>query len=186
MLRSAVLVAALSLSMAGVAHAGLFSDDEAHKKIDDLQKQTVAQMQAMETRMAKMESQLSGQGLVDLLNQLEVLKTELNKLRGQLEVQTHELETTQKRRKDQARQMLPCRHQPHLYPQRSKPLRRQPHRLTKQSKQAQRWLHLSQPLAPKWWNPKLMMQRSVCSRWVIFREQSQVSKTFSRAIPPVD
>jgi tol-pal system protein YbgF len=100
MLRSAVLVAALSLSMAGVAHAGLFSDDEAHKKIDDLQKQTVAQMQAMETRMAKMESQLSGQGLVDLLNQLEVLKTELNKLRGQLEVQTHELETTQKRQKD--------------------------------------------------------------------------------------
>lgn len=100
MLRSTALVVALSLSMAGVAHAGLFSDDEAHRKIDELQKQTAKQMQSTEARMAKMESQLSGQGLVDLLNQLEVLKTELNKLRGQLEEQTHELETTQKRQKD--------------------------------------------------------------------------------------
>lgn len=96
MVRNTALACALLLGMAGVAHAGLFSDDEARKKVDELQKQTTA----METRMAKMESQLTGQGMVDLLNQLEALKADLNKLRGQLEVQTHELETTQKRQKD--------------------------------------------------------------------------------------
>lgn len=100
MVRNAALVVALSLGMAGVAHAGLFSDDEAHKKIDELQKQTAQQMQGMDARMAKMESQITSQGLVDMLNQLEALKADLNKLRGQMEVQTHELETTQKRQKD--------------------------------------------------------------------------------------
>lgn len=100
MVRNAALVVALSLGMAGVAHAGLFSDDEAHRKIDELQKQTTQQTQGMEARMAKMESQLTGQGMVELLNQLEALKADLNKLRGQMEVQTHELETTQKRQKD--------------------------------------------------------------------------------------
>lgn len=100
MVRNAALVVALSLGMAGVAHAGLFSDDEAHKKIDELQKQTAQQTQGMDARMAKMEAQLTGQGMVDMLNQLETLKADLNKLRGQLEVQAHELETIQKRQKD--------------------------------------------------------------------------------------
>lgn len=100
MVRNTALALALLLGMAGVSHAGLFSDDEAHRKIDELQKQTTQQMQGMEARMAKMESQLTGQGMVDLLNQLEALKADLNKLRGQMEVQTHELETTQKRQKD--------------------------------------------------------------------------------------
>lgn len=100
MVRNTALAFALLLGTAGVAHAGLFSDDEAHKKIDELQKQTAQQMQGMDARMAKMESQLTGQGMVDLLNQLEALKADLNKLRGQLEVQMHELETTQKRQKD--------------------------------------------------------------------------------------
>jgi len=98
--RNTALAFALLLGTAGVAHAGLFSDDEALKKIDELQKQTTQQLQGMETRMAKMESQLTGQGMVDLLNQVEAIKADLNKLRGQLEVQTHELEITQKRQKD--------------------------------------------------------------------------------------
>lgn len=97
-MRKAIL--ALSLAMAGVAHAGLFSDDEAHKKIGDLQKQTTQQFQGVDARVAKLEAQLASQGLVDLLNQVEALKTDLNKLRGQLEVQTHDLETIQKRQKD--------------------------------------------------------------------------------------
>lgn len=100
MVRNTALAFALLLGTAGVAHAGLFSDDEAHKKIDELQKQTTQQMQGMEARMAKMESQLTDHGMVDLLNQLEAIKADLNKLRGQLEVQMHELETTQKRQKD--------------------------------------------------------------------------------------
>lgn len=100
MVRNTALAFALLLGTAGVAYAGLFSDDEAHKKIDELQKQTSQQMQGIEARVVKMEAQLTDHGLVDLLNQLEAIKVDLNKLRGQLEVQTHELETTQKRQKD--------------------------------------------------------------------------------------
>lgn len=100
MVRNTALALALLWGTAGVAYAGLFSDDEAHRKIDELKRQSAQQIQGMDERMAKMESQLTGQGMVDMLNQLETLKTDLNKLRGQLEVQMHELETTQKRQKD--------------------------------------------------------------------------------------
>ena len=39
MLRKAIFILFLALSAAGVAHAGLFSDDVAHKKITELQQQ---------------------------------------------------------------------------------------------------------------------------------------------------
>jgi tol-pal system protein YbgF len=76
--------------------AGLFSDDEAHRKIVDLQQQ----IQALDGRVAGVESTVRSQGLVELLSQVDALKTEIGKLRGQLEVQAHDIETTQKRSRD--------------------------------------------------------------------------------------
>lgn len=95
---------------AGIAHAGLFSDDEAHRKIAELQQQNSAlqqkvqaleaQLGRLEPRIAQSETALKNLGLVELLAQVEALKAELAKLHGQDEVQAHDIETTQKRQKD--------------------------------------------------------------------------------------
>ncbi len=46
---------------------------------------------AMEQRLARLERLVSSQGLLDLLQQVEALQTEIGRLRGQVEVQNHEL-----------------------------------------------------------------------------------------------
>lgn len=85
----------LLLGWASLSSAGLFSDDEAHRKIAALQQQ----IQGMEERIAQMESTARSQG-VGLLSQLDALKSELTALRGQIEVHGHDIETTQKRQRD--------------------------------------------------------------------------------------
>lgn len=94
-MKRVALFLTLSLGWASWCSAGLFSDDEAHKKIEALQKQ----VQAMEERVAQMESAAKAQG-VDLLTQVDALKNDLATLRGQVEVHTHDIETTQKRQRD--------------------------------------------------------------------------------------
>jgi tol-pal system protein YbgF len=83
--------------------AGLFSDDEAHRKIDELQQQNTQfkqQVQALDARLVTVEGATRSQGVLELLSQLDALKAELAKLRGQIEVHAHEIEVTQKRQRD--------------------------------------------------------------------------------------
>jgi tol-pal system protein YbgF len=92
---------ALALLLLGTSPwcaAGLFSDDEAHKKIADLQQQ----VQVLETRLAAAENlvQTQNNGMMGLVSQIDALKAELSKLRGQNEVYAHDIETTQKRQRD--------------------------------------------------------------------------------------
>jgi tol-pal system protein YbgF len=87
------------LLLSGVCHAGLFTDDEAHKKINELQQQNVQQQNKLETRFSSLEGTQRAQGM-EMLSQLEALKTELGKMRGQLEVQAHDIENIQKRQRD--------------------------------------------------------------------------------------
>jgi len=82
-----LLLTALSLP----ARAALFDDDEARARIEQLRVQSNARLDKLE---AASRSQL------ELANQLEALKAEMAKLRGQIEVLTYELETAQKRQKD--------------------------------------------------------------------------------------
>src|SRR5207244_10733252 len=51
-------------------------------------------------RLAALEAQLKTQGLVDLFNQVELLKAEAARLRGQIEVLSYELNEAQKRQRD--------------------------------------------------------------------------------------
>lgn len=95
MLRSRALLLALMLGAGNAAFAGLFSDDEAHQKITELQQK----VQAYEARLAGLEASMRKQSM-DGVSQLDTLKAELGTLRGQLEVQAHEVETTQKRQRD--------------------------------------------------------------------------------------
>ena len=87
----------LTLFFGGISlcSANLFSDDEAHKKIAELQ----LQIQGMEERVAQIDTAARTQG-VGLLSQLDALKSELAALRGQVEVHAHDIETTQKRQRD--------------------------------------------------------------------------------------
>lgn len=81
----------LALCCAVPAQAGLFSDDDARKQI-----------QQLEARMLKLEAAAEQQtkSLLDLLGQIEVLNGEIRKLRGQNEELAHGLQDAEKREKD--------------------------------------------------------------------------------------
>jgi len=69
---------------ASVAHAGLFDDSEARKEIADL----------------KVQVDTQSRGLLDLSSQLQNLRDENAKLRGQIETLMYELEMAKKRQQD--------------------------------------------------------------------------------------
>lgn len=84
-------LAALLLVAALPAQAALFDDEEARKRIEQLRVE-------LNARMDKLEAASRGQ--IELANQIEALKAEVARLRGQVEVLTNEIESTQKRQKD--------------------------------------------------------------------------------------
>src|SRR5574340_325010 len=81
----------LALCCASPAQAGLFSDDDARKQI-----------QQLEARTLKLEAAAEQQtkSLLDLLGQIEALNEEIRKLRGQNEELVHGLQDAEKREKD--------------------------------------------------------------------------------------
>ncbi len=85
----------------------MFDDDEARKQIaaerkrlDALSTDIKNQQLAVETRFAKVEEALKNQALLDLYTQIEALKADLNKLRGQIEVLNNNVENSAKRQRD--------------------------------------------------------------------------------------
>jgi len=91
------------LAASHTAAAGLFSDEEAHKRIEALQQenqQLQQKLKAMDERVTKLDATLRSQGLLDLLQSVEAMKNDMAKLRGQIEVNTYNIDTTQKRQKD--------------------------------------------------------------------------------------
>jgi tol-pal system protein YbgF len=73
------------------ARGALFDDEEARKRIEALRTESNARMEKLEA---------ASRGQIELANQIETLKAEVAKLRGQIEVLTNEIESTQKRQKD--------------------------------------------------------------------------------------
>lgn len=63
------------------------------------QVQTLAQGQT-EIRLAQAETQTGGRGMLQLLNQVDTLNAELNKLRGKIEELGHGVATAEKRQRD--------------------------------------------------------------------------------------
>ena len=97
----------LITALAAPAQGGLFDDEEARKQIaaerqrvDDVKNELKTQQQAVDARINKLEETLKSQGLLDLFTQLEALKLEMNKLRGQIEVLNNNVENTSKRQRD--------------------------------------------------------------------------------------
>src|SRR3989442_2886013 len=90
-----LLAVAAQLAIAP-AHAALFDDDEARKRIELLK----SRVDQLEQRLGSLESTVKSQGLVELLHDVEQIKADIAKLRGQYEVLTYELEQAQKRQRD--------------------------------------------------------------------------------------
>ncbi len=89
------------------AHAALFDDKEARKKILEVEAKSIANDDAhqaaindLKKRIAAIEAIVQGGGLADMQNQIEQLKQEIANLKGELEVANHQLELTQQRQKD--------------------------------------------------------------------------------------
>ena len=82
------------------AHAALFDDDEARKRIEATNQRLNLIQRQLEERMTTLEGQLKSQGLVELFSQLEQIKADVSRLRGQIEVLIYEQDQQQKRQRD--------------------------------------------------------------------------------------
>ncbi len=95
------LIGLVLLIVASSAHAALFDDDEARARTEALKRQVVASQQAVDERLAKIEAELRDRrALVDLAGQLDALKGDIARLRGQIEVLLNQADTSEKRQKD--------------------------------------------------------------------------------------
>ena len=88
--RPAISVAALLVALFGAqqAHAGLFDDEEARRQVNDLA-----------IKLNERVDTLS-RAQIELVNQIQSLREENAKLRGQVETLQYELESTKKRQQD--------------------------------------------------------------------------------------
>jgi tol-pal system protein YbgF len=95
-----LVAASLAILSLGAAHAGLFDDEEARKQIVQLRAQVVDQQRLLDQRIGELESQARNRSIIDLFNQVETLRAEMSRLRGQIELLQNEIESSQKRQRD--------------------------------------------------------------------------------------
>ena len=107
---SLVLACASAMTWQQPAYAGLFDDDEARKaildlrlKLDALTRDVNERINVINGRIDRLEQVTRGQ--LELSNQIEQLRSETAKLRGQLEVQANELADLQRKQRDQMAQV---------------------------------------------------------------------------------
>lgn len=92
------LLALMLLWCAVPAQAGLFTDDEAHKLLDQHEKRLFKLEADIKQLQGAAEQQVKA--MLDLQSQIEALNGELRKLHGQNEEMTHSLQDGEKRLKD--------------------------------------------------------------------------------------
>lgn len=112
-IRSAA-ICSLFLSMGALsAHAALFEDDEARRAILELRQRLESSHIASEQASGKSSEEVLGvrRSLLDLQNQIEALRSDMSKLRGQNEQLVRDLSETQLKQKNVA-QMVDDRLRP--------------------------------------------------------------------------
>jgi tol-pal system protein YbgF len=97
--------AVLALAMAAPCFAqGLFDDTEARRRIEALRQQVVENQRILDERISKMETAVAGatdrSAVLQLSSQIEALRADIARMRGQLEVVTNQIETADKRQRD--------------------------------------------------------------------------------------
>jgi tol-pal system protein YbgF len=96
MFRSVAFAVVLALAAAS-ARAGMFDDEEARRQIANLQRVVDAQQKRLEAVEAEARDR---RGLLELASQIEQMRGELAKIRGQLEVLANQADNADKRQKD--------------------------------------------------------------------------------------
>ena len=93
---------ALQLAWAGEAAAQLFGGDtEARNRIETVRTELLISLQKVQDRMQALEStSVERRAVLDLAGQMEALRAELMRSRGQIEVLLHQMEAADKRQKD--------------------------------------------------------------------------------------
>jgi tol-pal system protein YbgF len=94
------LVFAFLVLLVSPAHAGLFDDDEARKKLLAVEAEMRAKDQDTDARLTKLENSLKNLGLFELASQIEQLKQQLADMRGQMEVLSNQIATIDKKQRD--------------------------------------------------------------------------------------
>lgn len=85
------------LLLVGLHAPAWAADKETTRQLTDMQ----AEARAQDSRISRLEAALQkNEQVFNLLKEVETLKTEIAKLRGDAEVQTHLIETLEKRQKD--------------------------------------------------------------------------------------
>ena len=77
-------------------HAALFEDSDARKKLQEMQLKEIE----LEARIVSLEAVIKGGSLNDMLNQIELVKQDVSKLRGDMETLHHLNATVEQRQKD--------------------------------------------------------------------------------------
>ncbi len=98
--RDLLLAGALAATAGAPAYAGLFDDDEARRRVEQLRQELSQQGRDNEARIARLEESIRNIGVFELVRQLDQMNAEMAKLRGQLEVLANENQQIQKRQRD--------------------------------------------------------------------------------------
>lgn len=100
-MRAARWLAVAALAWAGAAQAQLFTDTELRRSVDELRRELQDSNKRIEARMTALESSaVERRVILDLAGQIEALRSEFARSRGNIEVILHQLETMEKRQKD--------------------------------------------------------------------------------------
>lgn len=102
--RALMVGVALAWTVMAPAQAALFEDDEARKAILDLRAKQSQSEDAQRARIEQLQNQLATtqRGLLDLSGQIDGLRAEIAKLRGQNEQLARDLSETQRKVSDQS------------------------------------------------------------------------------------
>ena len=97
--------ALLAFAVAAPSFAqGLFDDNEARRRIEVLRQQVTENQRVIDERLSKIEAAVSGatdrNAVLDLANQIEALRGDIARMRGQVEVVANQVENAEKRQKD--------------------------------------------------------------------------------------
>lgn len=92
---------AISFSVALPAQAGLFDDNEARRKIDELRVQVESMQKTIDSRFGRVEADVADRRVVvDLATQIDALRNDVARLRGSVEVLGNQIEQQEKRSRD--------------------------------------------------------------------------------------
>ena len=100
-MRKLVLLA-IGWALASAAAAqGLFDDNEARRRVEVLRQQVEANQAAINERLGRIEAAATDRGaLLELSSQLEALRGEIARMRGQVELIANQAETAERRQKE--------------------------------------------------------------------------------------